>query len=86
MKRFIAYILFKIIWLFGCIAGIIWGAIKGDNKMMKTAFVTGMCIGILIGMAFIMYIAGHDWDTKVNAKKFSWKNVDYKIVEIEENG
>ncbi len=55
-----------------------------DRKIMKTAFFTGICIGFLIGAAFIMTIAGRDWDTKVNAKEFTWKNVDYKIVEIEE--
>ncbi len=51
--------------------------------MMKTAFLTGMCIGFLIGAAFIMFIAGRDWDTKVNVKEFTWKDVDYKIVEVE---
>lgn len=46
-----------------------------------TQFITGMCIGILIGMAFIAYIAGHDWQNKVDNREFTWRNVNYTISE-----
>ena len=50
---------------------------------MLRIFIIGLGVGILIGGLFIAYIAGKDWQQKINAKSFTWKNVTYHIIEAD---
>ncbi len=45
--------------------------------------IVSFCVGFLIGYLFTAFIAGKDWDEKVNDKEFIWRNITYQIVEIE---
>ena len=50
--------------------------------MNKVLF--GLALGIMLGIAFTAYVAGKDWDEKVAAKSFTWRDATYQITEVTE--